>query len=85
MTKAKHTPEPWEAGKETLYDEPQEGTERRRIRDAAPVLLESLELAEGFISGFEDDETQEGMEELLATIRGAISLAKGDSDENQDH
>jgi len=38
-------------------------------------LLDALERAQGFIQGFEDDESQEGIAELLATIRAAI--AKG--------
>lgn len=35
-------------------------------------LHDALELAEGFMSGFEDDESQENMKWLLATIRAAL-------------
>jgi len=48
-----------------------------RILAAALDLREALELAEGFISGFEDDEAQDGMDFLLSTIRAAISKATG--------
>ena len=48
-----------------------------RLISAAPELLTALERAEGFIRGFEDDESQEGMEYLLATIRHAIVKAGG--------
>ena len=34
--------------------------------------LEALGLAEGFISGFEGDDTQEGIDWLLQTIRGPL-------------
>lgn len=43
---------------------------------AAPNMLSGLEMAAGFISGFEDDQTQEGIPFLLATIRAAIGKAK---------
>ena len=45
---------------------------------AAPDLLAALERAEGFISGFEDDDTQEGVTEMLAAIRAALVNAKGE-------
>jgi hypothetical protein len=45
---------------------------------AAPDLLAALERAEGFISGFEDDDTQEGVTEMLAAIRAALAKAKGE-------
>jgi hypothetical protein len=45
---------------------------------AAPDLLAALERAEGFISGFEDDDTQEGVTEMLAAIRAALANAKGE-------
>ncbi len=44
---------------------------------SAPDLLTSLELAEGFISGFEDDETQTNVPWMLATIRATIGEARG--------
>lgn len=44
---------------------------------AAPDLLAALDCAEGFIAGFEGDETQEGIDWLLATIRAAITKATG--------
>jgi hypothetical protein len=44
------------------------------MADAIPQLVEALECAEGFISGFEDDEMQTGMTTLLLCIRTAIKL-----------
>jgi hypothetical protein len=46
---------------------------------AGPDLLAALRLAEGFMSGFEGDETQEGIDALLGTIRAAIASATGDA------
>lgn len=46
---------------------------------ATPDLLEALDRAEAFISGFEDDDTQEGVTEMLAAIRVAIAKAKGEA------
>ena len=40
-------------------------------------LLAALEVAEMFISGFEDDETQENIADLLDGVRKAIAKAKG--------
>lgn len=37
-------------------------------------LVSACQRAEAFIAGFEDDETQEGIAELLAEIRSAASL-----------
>jgi hypothetical protein len=51
--------------------------DRRRLQLAAPDLLAALERAEAFIAGFEDDETQEGVAEMLAAIRAALAKAKG--------
>ena len=51
----------------------------RALIAAAPELLEALNLAEGFIAGFEDDELQEGMPEMLAQIRTALAKATGDA------
>lgn len=48
-----------------------------RAMVAAPKLLEALEAAESFIRGFEDDELQEGIDDLLAGIRTAIAEATG--------
>lgn len=45
---------------------------------AAPDLLAALDRAEAFIAGFEDDDTQEGIPEMLAAIRAAIAKAKGE-------
>ena len=42
---------------------------------AAPALLTAAEKAERFIRGFEGDELQEGIGELLAELRGAIAKA----------
>ena len=44
---------------------------------AAPELLEAAKKAESFISGFEDDEIQEGINEMLSYIRNAITKAEG--------
>lgn len=43
---------------------------------AAPAMLAALRLAVSFMEGFEDDETQDGINERLATIRAAIAAAK---------
>jgi len=37
-------------------------------------IISALTAAESFISGFEDDELQEGIPELLASIRAAMAL-----------
>jgi hypothetical protein len=50
--------------------------QQKRLHRAAPRLLASLKRAESFISGFEDDELQEGIADLLACIRGAIAEAE---------
>ncbi len=47
------------------------------IRDAASDMLAALKKAESFISGFEGDELQEGIADLLAGIRAAIAKAEG--------
>lgn len=52
--------------------------QRRRLQLAAPEMLAALERAEAFIAGFEDDETQEGVTEMLAAIRAALANAKGE-------
>lgn len=46
-----------------------------RLMAAAPRLLAALAIAEDFMSGFEDDETQEGMAAKMAEIRAAIATA----------
>lgn len=43
---------------------------------AAPRLFSALQIAEAFMSGFEDDECQEGMAGKLATIRAALLCAR---------
>jgi hypothetical protein len=53
--------------------------DRRRLQLAATDLLAALRLAEGFVSGFEGDETQEGIDALLGTIRAAIASATGEA------
>lgn len=45
---------------------------------AAPELLETAVNAERFIRGFEDDELQEGVTELLEQLRSAIANAGGE-------
>lgn len=39
----------------------------------------ALRRAESFISGFEGDELQEGIDDLLSEIRAAIKQAEGDA------
>lgn len=46
-----------------------------RLIAAAPELLAELRSAESFIAGFENDELQEGVPDLLAGIRAAIAKA----------
>lgn len=48
-----------------------------RLFAASPDLLAELRKAESFIAGFEGDELQEGIAELLAGIRAAIAKAEG--------
>ena len=50
-----------------------------RLIAAAPKLLGALTSAGSFISGFEGDDLQEGIDELLAVIRAAIAEATDDS------
>ncbi|MEW6163615.1 MAG: hypothetical protein AB1642_00990 [Pseudomonadota bacterium] len=52
--------------------------ENARLIAAAPELLSALRIAEDFMSGFEDDEVQEGMVTKLAGIRAAITKATGE-------
>lgn len=44
---------------------------------AAPMLLATLKDAEAFINGFEGDDSQEGLNELLGAIRTQINKAEG--------
>jgi hypothetical protein len=53
--------------------------ETRAARASVVAMLAALERAEGFISGFEDDETQESIAETLAAIRAAIARAEGEA------
>lgn len=53
------------------------GEANARLIAASPDQNSALIKAESFISGFEDDETQEGISELLAEIRSAIATARG--------
>lgn len=55
----------------------EEHRRNKRLRNAALDLLAALDKAENFISGFEGDELQDGIDDLLATIRAAITRAKG--------
>lgn len=47
-----------------------------RAVSAYEELVNALEIAEGFISTFEGSSTQEGIDYLLGSIRGALALAK---------
>jgi len=52
----------------------------RRLMAASPELFEALQIAEAFISGFEGDESQDGIEIKLAIIRSALSrVLEGDA------
>lgn len=54
----------------------------RRLMESGLVageLLDALRKAEIFISGFEGDETQEGITELRSGIRAAIAKATGEA------
>jgi hypothetical protein len=44
---------------------------------AAPELMAALVKAEAFIAGFEGDDLQEGMDDLLRAVRSAIAKAGG--------
>lgn len=67
-----------EAGEPLVMTYGQDGQrEQAYAMAAAPDLLAALEGAESFIAGFEDDELQEGIDELLESIRGAIAKANG--------
>lgn len=50
----------------------------RRAESAAPAMLAALQWAESFVSGFEDDELQEGIDDNLSMIRAAIAAALGE-------
>lgn len=53
--------------------------ETRAARVSVAAVLEALDRAEAFIDGFEDDDTQEGVGEMLAAIRVALAKAKGEA------
>ncbi len=44
---------------------------------AAPQMRAALTIAERFMAGFEGDELQDGIDGMLATVRGALALAGG--------
>lgn len=46
------------------------------IEAAGPQMLAALVAAEGFIAGFDGDELQPGVAELLATLREALAAAQ---------
>ena len=52
--------------------------ELKEARQTVAAMLEALELAESFISGFEGDETQGGIGELIDAARDAIAKARGE-------
>lgn len=49
------------------------------FKDHAPELLNALEVAEKFMSGFEGDELQDGVDHSLSIVRSAITNARGQS------
>jgi hypothetical protein len=53
--------------------------ETRAARVSVSAMLAALDRAEAFISGFEDDDTQEGVTEMLAAIRAALANVKGEA------
>jgi hypothetical protein len=53
------------------------GIEVARVIAATPNALAALKIAEDFMSGFEGDELQDGIDDKLATIRAAIAKAEG--------
>lgn len=62
---------------------PTETTPARQPRPhliaAADEMLDALRIAEDFMSGFEGDELQDGIDVKLATIRSALAKATGDA------
>ena len=52
--------------------------ELKEARETVAAMLEALERAESFISGFEGDETQGGIGELIDAARDAIAKARGE-------
>ena len=53
--------------------------ELKEARETVAAMLEALERAESFISGFEGDETQDGIGELIDAARAAIAKARGEA------
>jgi hypothetical protein len=53
--------------------------ELKEARETVAAMLEALELAESFISGFEGDEMQAGIGELIDAARAAIAKARGEA------
>jgi hypothetical protein len=54
-----------------------ESHQNQAVIAAAPDLFAALEIAEAFMSGFEDDEAKVGMEIKLAIMRSALAKARG--------
>ena len=59
-----------------LEDVLPEDEANRALIAAAPELLEALTFAEQFMSGFEGDAAQDGIDAKLTTIRIALSKAR---------
>lgn len=69
---------------ELARDDPQAGRDAtkalnvmarmRPLLSRLPMILSTLDRAESFIAGFEDDETQDGIRDLLSDIRVARSV-----------
>ena len=65
------------AGVGVLRLQPTADPAAARLAAAAPALLAALKQAEAFMVGFENDDTQEGINERLAAIRAAMAVAEG--------
>ena len=51
----------------------------KEARETVAAMLDALELAESFISGFEGDEMQVGIGDLIDAARAAITKARGEA------
>ena len=54
-----------------------QGSANAELIASSPDLLSAMERAERFVGGFEGDELQEGVDELLSMMRAALAKATG--------